>query len=156
MMRLPSPYAAIAMLGMAGLGIVAAVAADYPDTAGSLPAGRKTIGVASEAPYNRAGEEFGNSAPGGGYTLLATIPAATRARLAYLIQAQCTAGVLVSFEDATLGSGGGNAPAYFSLAGPAAAGGQGGSLDMAGAPYSGAIKVFSSDAACRYAAWVNQ
>jgi len=94
------------------------------------------------------GSEYGASAPGVGYTLLSTIPAGRRH--GYVIQAQCTAGLLVSFEEALSG------PSYLSLAGPSVAGGHGGSVSMSGIPYDGVIKVFSTDAACRHTAWVNQ
>ena len=83
-----------------------------------------------------------------GLTLLATIPAPSVPRLGGVIQAQCTAGVTVVLDD----PGGSLSPTLIVLAGAAANGGQGGSLDLAGMPHTGRIRIYSSAAGCQTAA----
>ena len=83
-----------------------------------------------------------------GLTLLATIPAPAVPRLGYLIQAQCTAGLSVVFDDAA----GAQTPTVVALAGAAANGGQGGSITMSGMPHTGRIRIYSSAADCQMAA----
>ena len=95
------------------------------------------------------GTDYSANAPSlAGLTLLATIPAATAPRLGYLIQAQCTAGLTVAFDDPS----GALAPSLVVLAGPGSNGGQGGSLSMAGMPHTGRIRIYSSSASCQMAA----
>src|ERR1041385_8812841 len=83
-----------------------------------------------------------------GLTLLATIAAPSTPRLGYFIQAQCTAGLTVVFDDQP----GSTAPTAVVLAGAAVDGGQGGSLSMAGMPHTGRIRIYSGSASCQMAA----
>src|SRR5712691_11233876 len=106
---------------------------------------------ASEAmisPGNGGADYSANAGSLSGLTLLATIPAPSVPRLGGVIQAQCTAGVTVVLDD----QGGSLSPTIIVLAGPAANGGQGGSLDLAGMPHTGRIRIFSSAAGCQMAA----
>lgn len=95
-------------------------------------------------------DETANRASTSGYTLLQTIPAATNLRYGLLIQAQCTAGLLIALNDAAGGV------TYLALGGAPASQGQGGSLNLRDMPYSGAIGIWSTNAACVYGAWVGQ
>lgn len=93
------------------------------------------------------GTDFSVNAPSlAGLTLLATIPAATAPRRGYLIQAQCTAGLTLAFDD------GSATPTIIVLAGATTNGAQGGSLDMAGMPHAGRIRIYSSSSSCQMAA----
>lgn len=95
------------------------------------------------------GADYSANAPSlSGLTLLATIPAPAVPRLGYLIQAQCTAGLTIVFDD-TAGS---LTPTIAVLAGPGSNGGQGGSLSMAGMPHTGRIRIYSSASNCQMAA----
>ncbi|MGC2411736.1 MAG: hypothetical protein WA459_03440 [Stellaceae bacterium] len=89
-----------------------------------------------------------NAPPLAGLTLLATIPAPSVARLGGVIEAQCTAGLVVALDD----QAGSLTPTLIVLAGPSAAGGQGGSLDLAGMPHTGRIRIYSSSSSCQMAA----
>ena len=103
---------------------------------------------AMSAPGNNGGDYSANAPSLSGLTLLATIPAASAPRLGYFIEAQCTAGLTVAFDDAA----GALTPTIAVLAGPASNGGQGGSLTMSGMPHSGRIRIYSSSASCQMAA----
>ena len=95
------------------------------------------------------GSDYSANAPSlSGLTLLATIPAPSVPRLGYLIQAQCTAGLTVAFDDTS----GTLTPSLVVLAGPGSNGGQGGSLSMAGMPHTGRIRIYSSASSCQMAA----
>ncbi len=83
-----------------------------------------------------------------GLTLLATIPAPAAPRLGGVIQAQCTAGLVVALDDPA----GALTATLIVLAGSAANGGQGGSLDLAGMPHTGRIRIYSSSSSCQMAA----
>jgi hypothetical protein len=83
-----------------------------------------------------------------GLTLLATIPAPSVPRLGGIVQAQCTAGLTVVLDD----QAGSLTPTIIVLAGAASAGGAGGSLDLAGMPHTGRIRIYSSDTGCQMAA----
>ena len=100
------------------------------------------------APGGDGNDASANPASLAGLTLLATIPAPPVPRRGYLIQAQCTAGLTVAFDDPT----GSETPTLAILAGSAGNGGQGGSLDMSGMPHTGRIRIYSSDAVCQMAA----
>ena len=96
-----------------------------------------------------AGPDFSANAPSlAGLTLLATIPAPSAPRRGYLIQSQCTAGLTLALDD----QAGGSPPTLVVLAGAPTNGGQGGSLDMAGIPHTGRIRIYSSAANCQIAA----
>src|SRR4029077_2423385 len=100
------------------------------------------------SPGNNGTDYSANAGSLSGLTLLATIPAPTVPRLGGIIEAQCTAGVVVTLDD----QGAALTPTLIVLAGPAAAGGQGGSLDLAGMPPTGRIRIYSSSASCQMAA----
>lgn len=100
------------------------------------------------APGNNGSDFSANAASLSGLTLLATIPAPAVPRLGYFIEAQCTAGLTVAFDD----NAGALTPTLVVLAGPASNGGQGGSLTMAGMPHTGRIRIYSSSASCQMAA----
>ena len=134
--------------------------------AASLPPGLSSNAVAQsrsiEVPaYRQLGASEAMASPGqsgadysanagslSGLTLLATIPAPSVPRLGGVIQAQCTAGLTVALDD----QGGSLSPTIVVLAGPAANGGQGGSLDLSGMPHTGRIRIYSSAAGCQMAA----
>ena len=105
-------------------------------------------GEAMAAPGNNGSDYSANAPSLSGLTLLATIPAPSVPRLGYFIQAQCTAGVTVAFDDTT----GSLSPTLVVLAGPSSNGGQGGSLSMNGMPHTGRIRIYSSASNCQIAA----
>src|SRR5213592_2962056 len=80
-----------------------------------VPAYRALGAAEAMASPAQSGSDYSANAPSlSGLTLLATIPAASAPRLGYLIQAQCTAGLTVAFDDAS----GALAPSLVVLAGP--------------------------------------
>jgi hypothetical protein len=105
-------------------------------------------GEPMSAPGNNGSDYSANAPSLSGLTLLATIPAPSAPRLGYFIQAQCTAGITVAFDDAA----GSLTPTVIVLAGPGSNGGQGGSLSMSGMPHTGRIRVYSSASNCQIAA----
>ena len=105
-------------------------------------------GEAMSAPGNNGADYSANAPSLSGLTLLATIPAPAVPRLGYFIEAQCSAGLTVAFDD----SAGALTPTLIVLAGPASNGGQGGSLTMSGMPHTGRIRIYSSSASCQMAA----
>jgi hypothetical protein len=141
------------------LAVELAVAASLPfGLSGSASAQGKSIDLpalrqlgASEpmsSPGNNGTDYSANAGSLSGLTLLATIPAPTVPRLGGVIQAQCIAGLVVVLDDQA-----GALPATLVvLAGPAATGGQGGSLDLAGMPHTGRIRIYSSSSSCQMAA----
>jgi hypothetical protein len=100
------------------------------------------------SPGNNGTDYSANAGSLSGLTLLATIPAPTVPRLGGIIAAQCSAGVVVALDDQAAAL----TPTLIVLAGPAATGGQGGSLDLAGMPHTGRIRIYSSSASCQMAA----
>jgi hypothetical protein len=97
----------------------------------------------------QSGSDYSANAPSlAGLTLLATIPAPAAPRLGYLVQAQCTAGLTVAFDD----QAGSLTATIVTLQGPPANGGQGGSITMSGMPHTGRIRIYSSAANCQMAA----
>ncbi len=100
------------------------------------------------SPGNSGADYSANAGSLTGLTLLAAIPAPSVPRLGGIIQAQCTAGLTVVLDD----QGGLLTPTIIVLAGPAANGGQGGSLDLAGMPHTGRIRIYSSSSSCQMAA----
>ena len=95
------------------------------------------------------GTDYSANAPSlSGLTLLATIPAPSTPRRGYIVQAQCTAGLSVVFDDAA----GALTPTIVVLAGAAANGGQGGSVTMSGEPHTGRIRIYSTASGCQMAA----
>ncbi len=114
-----------------------------------VPAYRQLGAAEPMASPGRSGADYSANAPSlGGLTLLATIPAPLVPRLGGVIQAQCAAGLTVVLDD----QGGSLTPTMVVLAGPAANGGQGGSLDLAGMPHTGRIRIYSAAAGCQMAA----
>ena len=114
-----------------------------------VPAYRQLGAAEAMASPGQSGADYSaNAGSLSGLTLLATIPAPSVPRLGGVIQAQCTAGLTVVLDD----QGGSLAPTLIVLAGPAAGGGQGGSLDLAGMPHTGRIRIYSSAAGCQMAA----
>ncbi len=114
-----------------------------------VPAYRQLGAAEAMASPGQSGADYSaNAGSLSGLTLLATIPAPSVPRLGGVIQAQCTAGLIVVLDD----QGGSLAPTLIVLAGPAAGGGQGGSLDLAGMPHTGRIRIYSSVAGCQMAA----
>ena len=100
------------------------------------------------APGHNGADYSANPPSLAGMTLLATIAPPSAPRLGYFIQAQCAAGLVVVFDDQP----GSAAPTAVVLSGPAANGGQGGSLSMSGMPHTGRIRIYSSSAGCQMAA----
>ena len=100
------------------------------------------------SPGRHGADHSANPPSLGGLTLLVTIPAPSVPRLGYFIQAQCTAGLTVLLDDqaGTLTS------TAVVLAGSAAEGGQGASLDMTGISHTGRIRIYSSSPSCQMAA----
>jgi len=114
-----------------------------------VPAYRQLGASEAMASPGQSGADYSaNAGSLSGLTLLATIPAPSVPRLGGVIQAQCTAGLTVALDD----QGGSLSPTIIVLAGPAANGGQGGSLDLAGVPHTGRIRIYSSAAGCQMAA----
>ncbi len=114
-----------------------------------VPAYRQLGAAEAMASPGQSGADYSaNAGSLSGLTLLATIPAPSVPRLGGVIQAQCTAGLTVVLDD----QGGSLSPTLIVLAGPAASGGQGGSLDLAGMPHTGRIRIYSSAAGCQMAA----
>jgi preprotein translocase subunit Sec61beta len=95
----------------------------------------------------RGSDHSANAASLAGLNLLATI-SGNASRHGYLVQAQCTAGLTVAFDD----DAGTLTPTIVVLAGAASAGGPGGSLTMAGMPHNGRIRIYSSSSGCQMAA----
>lgn len=99
-------------------------------------------------PGGGSGADYSANAPSlSGLTLLATLPT-SKTRVGFLIQAQCTAGLTVAFDD----TAGTLTPTLVVLAGASANGGQGGSLSMVGMPHNGRIRIYSSASGCQMAA----
>lgn len=114
-----------------------------------VPAYRQLGASEAMAEPGRSGVDYSANAPSlSGLTLLATMPAPVVPRLGYFIEAECTAGLTVVFDDA----GGSLTPTIVVLAGAASNGGQGGSLSMGGMPHTGRIRIYSSSAGCQMAA----
>lgn len=114
-----------------------------------VPAYRALQAAESMAAPGSTGTDFSANTPSlSGLILLATIPAAASPRRGYLIQAQCTAGLVVVFDTEL----GGPNPTRIILAGAPVNGGQGGTLDMSGMPHTGKIEIYSSAADCQMAA----
>jgi hypothetical protein len=114
-----------------------------------VPAYRQLGASEAMASPGQSGADYSANAPSlAGLTLLATIPAPATPRLGYFIEAQCTAGLVVALDD----QGGSLTPTIVVLQGSGAAGGQGGSLSMAGMPHTGRIRIFSSSSGCQMAA----
>src|SRR5712691_2032741 len=98
-----------------------------------VPAYRQLGASEAMASPGQSGADYSaNAGSLSGLTLLATIPAPSVPRLG--------------------GQGGSLSPTIIVLAGPAANGGQGGSLDLAGMPHTGRIRIYSSVAGCQMAA----
>jgi hypothetical protein len=116
-----------------------------------VPASRQL--VASEimgSPSQNGIDYSANAGSLAGLALLATIPALNVPRRGGVIEAQCTAGVTVVLDD----QAGSVTPTILVLSGPAANGGQGGSLDLSGMPHTGRIRIYSSNSGCQMAARV--
>ncbi len=115
----------------------------------NVPAHRMLQAAEPMSAPGSAGSDFSANAPSlSGLTLLATIPAPSSPRRGYLIQAQCTAGLIVVFDREV----GGSTSTLIILAGAPVNGGQGGTLDMSGMPHTGKIEIYSSAADCQMAA----
>lgn len=147
----PSPGRRRAAFPFLMLALTASAAAPAPARSQGIdvPGYRQLEAVEPMAGPGAAGTDFSANAPSlAGLTLLATIPAPNSPRRGYQVQAQCTAGLRVAFDDAA----GTLTPTIVVLGGAATEGAQGGSLDMAGMPHTGRIRIYSSDASCRMAA----
>jgi len=124
-------------------------AGDAQAQAVDVPAYRQLGAGETMAAPGGNGTDYSANAPSlSGLTLLATIPAAAVPRRGYFVQAQCTAGLSVVFDDAA----GTSSPTVLVLAGAAANGGQGGSVSMAGMPHTGRVRIYSSASGCQMAA----
>jgi hypothetical protein len=135
----------------AALLFLVSAAANAPAQSKSVevPAYRQLGAAEPMAAPGNNGADFSANAPSlSGLTLLVTIPAPSVPRLGYFIQAQCTAGLTVVFDD----SAGSLSPTATVLAGPSSNGGQGGSLTMSGMPHTGRIRIYSASAGCQMAA----
>jgi hypothetical protein len=114
-----------------------------------VPASRQLGAGEAMASPGQNGTDFSANAPSlSGLNLLATIPAPATPRLSYVVQAQCTAGLTVVLDDPA----GALTPTILVIQGATSAGGQGGSLSMAGMPHTGRIRIYSSAASCQMAA----
>ena len=114
-----------------------------------MPAYRQLGAGEAMASPGQSGTDSSANAPSlAGLTLLVTIPAPAAPRLGYLVQAQCTAGLTIAFDDTS----GALTPSLVVLAGPGSNGGQGGSLSMAGMPHTGRIRIYSSASSCQMTA----
>jgi len=131
-------------LPMGGIGSAAA-----QSKAVEVP-GYRQLGAAEAmaSPGNSGLDYSANAGSLSGLTMLATIPAPAVPRLGYIVQAQCTAGLVVVLDD----QGGSLAPTIIVIGGAAANGGSGGSLSMAGMPHTGRIRIYSSSSSCQMAA----
>src|SRR6266702_8586313 len=150
-----SPHRLRAVFVPAALIVAASLPLGLPSDASAqsksieIPAYRQLGAAEAMASPGQSGADYSaNAGSLSGLTLLATIPAPSVPRLGGVIQAQCTAGLTVVLDD----QGGSLAPTLIVLAGPAAGGGQGGSLDLAGMPHTGRIRIYSSAAGCQMAA----
>jgi hypothetical protein len=145
--RLPAAFFMSAFAVAASLPLGQAAAA--PGNAVEVPAYRQLGASEPMASPGRNGADYSANPPAlAGLSLLATIPAPATARLGYLIQAQCTAGLTVVFDDPA----GSLAPTIVLLQGATANGGQGGSITMSGMPHTGRIRIYSSASSCQMAA----
>jgi hypothetical protein len=132
----------LAMSGTAG------AAQAQPPTV-DVPTYRQLNAAETMAPPGGNGTDYSaNAASLSGLTLLATIPAPAMPRRGYIVQAQCTAGLTIVFDDAA----GTLTPTIVTLAGAAANGGQGGSVSMDGMPHTGRIRIYSTASGCQMAA----
>jgi len=129
------------------MGFVGSAAAQSKSV--EVPGNRQLGAAEAMASPGQSGADYSANVPSlAGLTLLATIPAPSVPRLGGVIEAQCTAGLLVVLDDqADLLT-----PTIVVLAGAGANGGQGGSLDLAGMPHTGRIRIYSSSSSCQMAA----
>ncbi len=147
--RLRAAFFLIALAVTASLPLGPGAGALAQSKSVEVPALRQLGASEAMASPGRNGADYGANPPSlSGLTLLATIPAPAVPRLGYLIEAQCPAGLTIALDD----QGGSLAPTIVVLAGPAATGGEGGSLDMAGMPHTGRIRIYSSSSGCQMAA----
>ena len=139
----------VALLAATGLTCGLESVASAQDRSVEMPAYRSLGASEAMSAPGHDGTDYSANPPSlAGLTLLATIAAPSTPRLGYFIQAQCPAGLTVVFDDQP----GSMAPTAVVLAGAAVAGGQGGSLSMAGMPHTGRIRIYSSSASCQMAA----
>ncbi len=139
--------AALVVAAILTLGSTSSGLAQSPSV--EVPAYRQLGADEAMASPDQSGTDYSANPPSlAGLTLLATIPAPAAPRLGYFIQAQCAAGLTVVLDD----QAGSLTPTMVVLTGPATAGGEGGSLSMAGMPHTGRIRIYSSSATCQMAA----
>jgi len=139
--------AALAVAASLPLGLTCSALAQSKSI--EVPAYRQLGAGEAMASPGQNGTDYSANAPSlSGLTLLATIPAPANPRLSYIVQAQCTAGLTVVLDD----QAGTLTPTILVIQGAASAGGQGGSLSMAGMPHTGRIRIYSSAASCQMAA----
>jgi len=152
-----SPHPLRAALLPAALAVAASLPFGFTDHALAqsksieVPAYRQLGANEAMASPGQNGADYSANAPslsGLTFTLLATIPAPATPRLSYVVQAQCTAGLTVVLDD----QAGALTPTILVIQGAASAGGQGGSLSMAGMPHTGRIRIYSSASSCQMAA----
>lgn len=147
--RLRAAFVPAALVVTASLALGLSGNASAQSKSIEVPTYRQLGAAEPMASPGQSGADYSGNAPSlSGLTLLATIPAPSVPRLGGVIQAQCTAGLTVVLDD----QGGSLSPTLIVLAGPAANGGQGGSLDLAGMPHTGRIRIYSSAAGCQMAA----
>jgi hypothetical protein len=123
--------------------------ASAQSTAVDVPAHRE-LGASEPmaSPGNSGTDYSANAGSLSGLTLLATVPAPLVPRRGGVIQAQCTAGLVVALDDQAASL----TATLIVLAGAATTGGQGGALDLAGMPHTGRIRIYSSSSSCQMAA----
>jgi hypothetical protein len=139
--------AALAVMVTLPLAAIGGASAQSPPV--DVPAYRQLSASETMAPPGANGIDASANAPSlAGLTLLATVPTPTTPRRGYFIQAQCTAGLTIAFDDQE----GDLTPTIVVLAGAGVNGGQGAALDMTGAPHTGRIRIYSSSATCQMAA----
>ena len=147
--RLRAAFVPAALVVAASLSLGLSSNASAQSKSIEVPAYRQLGASEAMASPGQSGADYSaNAGSLSGLALLATIPAPSVPRLGGVIQAQCTAGLTVALDD----QGGSLSPTIVVLAGPAANGGQGGSLDLSGMPHTGRIQIYSSAAGCQMAA----
>jgi hypothetical protein len=145
------PRAAFLTLLAAATGLGGALAINASAQTGSVevPAYRAVGASEPMTAPGESGTDYSANPPSlAGLTLLATIPAPTKPRRGFLIQAQCAAGLDIALDDPN----GATAPTVIILSGAGRDGGQGSSIDMSGVPHTGRIRIYSTDANCQVAA----
>jgi hypothetical protein len=149
--RLRAAFLRAALVVAAGLSLSLSGNTAAQSKSVDVPASRQLgASEAMTSPGNSGADYSANAGSLSGLTLLATIPAPTVPRLGGVIQAQCAGGLVVALDD----QGSTVTPTLIVLAGAAANGGQGGSLDLSGMPHTGRIRIYSISSSCQMGARV--